>query len=77
MRLKRTELTTEVQSNVFDRMRTEREREANLLRAEGQELSQKITPKNEGTLIDMCGTGGENLQTFKISYPHGNNINHR
>jgi membrane protease subunit HflC len=41
LRLKRTELTNEVQSNVFDRMRTEREREANLLRAEGQEISQK------------------------------------
>ena len=42
LRLKRTELTPEVQSNVFDRMRTEREREANLLRAEGQEISQKV-----------------------------------
>ena len=42
LRLKRTELTNEVQSNVFDRMKTEREREANLLRAEGQEISQKI-----------------------------------
>jgi len=42
LRLKRTELTPEVQSNVFDRMRTEREREANLLRAEGEELSKEI-----------------------------------
>ncbi len=44
LRLKRTELTPEVQSNVFDRMRTEREREANLLRAERQEISQKSKP---------------------------------
>ena len=32
-----------------------------------QELSLKITPKLNGTVIDMCGTGGDNLQTFNIS----------
>ena len=31
-----------------------------------QELSLKIEPKNAG-IIDMCGTGGDKLQTFNVS----------
>ena len=42
IRIGRTDLTEQVSNNVFQRMRSEREKEANLLRAEGEELSKEI-----------------------------------
>ncbi len=32
-----------------------------------QEFSLKVDVKNSGTVIDMCGTGGDVLQTFNVS----------
>ena len=42
IRIGRTDLTEQVSNNVYQRMISEREKEANLLRAEGQELSKEI-----------------------------------
>jgi membrane protease subunit HflC len=42
IRIGRTDLTEQVSNNVYERMRSERLKEANLLRAEGEELSKEI-----------------------------------
>ena len=42
IRIGRSDLTEQVSNNVYQRMRSERDKEANLLRAEGEELSKEI-----------------------------------
>ncbi len=42
IRIGRTDLTEQVSNNVYQRMRSERDKEANLLRAEGEERSKEI-----------------------------------
>ena len=42
IRIGRTDLNEQVSNNVYQRMTSEREKEANLLRAEGEELSKEI-----------------------------------
>ena len=45
IRIGRTELPDDVSQNVYSRMRSEREQEANKLRAEGEEVSREIRAK--------------------------------
>ncbi|MCW9032826.1 MAG: protease modulator HflC [Rhodospirillales bacterium] len=53
IRIVRTDLPQEISQNVYDRMRSEREREANKMRAEGEEIKQTITSRadKERTII--------------------------
>lgn len=54
IRIKRTDLPAENYENVFNRMRTERERAAKTYRSEGQEEAQKITSAadKDATIIE-------------------------
>jgi membrane protease subunit HflC len=49
LRIGRTDLPEDISKNVYDRMQSEREREANLLRAEGDEAKQRITAEADRT----------------------------
>ncbi len=56
IRIGRTELPEEVSQNVFGRMQTEREREAALLRAEGEEDARRIRARADRTQTVIVAT---------------------
>lgn len=68
VRIGRTDLPEDISKNVYDRMRSEREREANLLRAEGDELKQKITAEADR---DRTVILAEANRTAQILYGEG------
>ena len=59
VRIGRTDLPEDISNDVYNRMRSEREREASLLRAEGDELKQRITADadRQKTIIIAEATG--------------------
>ncbi|MCW8836293.1 MAG: protease modulator HflC [Rhodospirillales bacterium] len=59
VRIGRSDLPEDISKNVYDRMRSEREREANLLRAEGDEIKQRITAEADRTRTVIVAEAGK------------------
>ena len=62
-------ISVEVTGNFLKYLREKGETDDELLGMldKMQSFSVHISPKRIGTIIDVCGTGGDNLQTFNIS----------
>ena len=54
-----------VQNNVFDRMRTDREREANLLRAEGEENARRIRATADRQQVEIVAEAQREAQVLR------------
>jgi len=65
VRLKRVDLADEIQSNVFRRMRSERERIANENRAEGKEKSIAIRANADRTKIELVAQAEQKAQFIR------------
>lgn len=65
IRIGRSELPEAVQENVFDRMRTDREREANLLRAEGEENARRIRATADRQQVEIVAEAEREAQVLR------------
>jgi membrane protease subunit HflC len=65
IRIGRSELPEAVRENVFDRMRTDREREANLLRAEGEENARRIRATADRQQVEIVAEAEREAQVLR------------
>lgn len=65
IRIGRSELPEAVQQNVYDRMRTGREREANLLRAEGEENARRIRATADRQQVEIVAEAEREAQVLR------------
>ncbi len=65
LRIGRTDLPEDISKNVYDRMRSEREREANLLRAEGEEIKQQVTSNADRQKTVILAEAERNAQVLR------------
>ncbi|MFT5180965.1 MAG: membrane protease subunit HflC [Alphaproteobacteria bacterium] len=65
IRIGRSELPAEVSETVYNRMRTEREREANLLRAEGEENARRIRATADRQQVEIVAEAEREAQVLR------------
>lgn len=65
IRIGRSELPEAVSQTVYERMRTERERQANLLRAEGQENARRIEAEADRQQVEIIAEAQREAQSLR------------
>lgn len=65
IRIGRSELPEAVEQNVYDRMRTERLRQANQLRAEGEENAQRIRAEADRQQVEIVAEAEREAETLR------------